>query len=83
MNNIFFNLILPLIIIAIFLGVLIYQIFFNKRANKRNDNSQKQCVSYNAHVRNSSPTADKIFQILESNNIEPQFLNHEVGDKGD
>ena len=75
------NIILAIIIIAIFLGVLIYQIFFNKRANKRNDNNQKQCVSYNAHIRNSSPTADEIFQILESNNIEPRYLSKKLGEK--
>lgn len=81
MNNVILNIILAIIIIAIFLGVLIYQIFFNKRANKRNDNNQKQCVSYNAHIRNSSPTADEIFQILESNNIEPRYLSKKLGEK--
>lgn len=76
MNNIFFNLILPLIIIAIFLGVLTYLCFFKQKKKEQN-------CCYNAHTTDSGISEKEVFAFLKKNNIELQFLNHEAGDKGD
>ncbi len=77
MNNIFFNLILPLIIIAIFLGVLIYLCFFKKKGKKEHNRLS------DAHSTNSSNPAKDVFDFFKENNIEPQFLNHETDDKNE
>ena len=73
MNNIFFNYILPLVIIMIFLGILIYLIFF-KHSELKESFTQKYNPLYNAHVSESSIPAEEVFKLLKDNNIDPEFL---------
>lgn len=81
MNNIWIDIILPATIIIIFLGVLVYQIFFrNKKLTQKNNTNEEETFLYNAHIRNSSPSANEEFKILEKNNIKPRYLAHELGE---
>ncbi|MGN0005037.1 MAG: hypothetical protein ACI37Z_03605 [Candidatus Gastranaerophilaceae bacterium] len=67
MNNIFLNLILPLIIIAIFLGVLTYLCFLKPKKKEQN-------CCYNAHITDLGISEKEALAFLKKNNIEPQFL---------
>lgn len=40
-----------------------------------------KCISYNADIYDSSPVAEKEFEILQKNNITPNYLLNRIGTK--
>lgn len=81
MNNVIFNILLPLLIVLAFSATLVYQIFFNKKTIKKHNNVFSKCISYNADIHNSSPSIEEEFEILEKNNIAPNYLANRIGIK--
>lgn len=75
------DIIFSLLIILSFLGTLIYQIFFSKINNKNINKFMPKCISYNADIYDSSPVAEKEFEILQKNNITPNYLLNRIGTK--
>lgn len=75
------DIIFSLLIILSFLVTLVYQIFFSKINNKNIDKFMPKCILYNTDIDDSSPVTGKEFEILQKNNIAPNYLLNRKGTK--
>lgn len=55
--------------------------FFSKINNKNIDKFMPKCILYNADIYDSSPVTGKEFEILQKNNITPNYLLNRKGTK--